>query len=211
MKIELIDEPGSARRQTGGKGTKGRSFLSEEGGVYLSFLTFYENFPAARAFEVMAHAAVAVCRPAEKYGVSPSLKWANDVLAANRKLCGILVENTVKGDLLDHSIVGIGINAENDVSALGGIAVSLKELSALPVTADGVREKLIEEYQKPTEFADYLRYHRYLGGKVRVIEGDRTYEAVARAILPDGRLEIEEGGRIRALAGAEVRLDPLSL
>ena len=79
MRIEYLDEVDStntyirryleegedvivcARRQTGGRGTKGRSFCSEEGGVYLSALTFYPDLPVSRAFRIMTHSAVAVC------------------------------------------------------------------------------------------------------------------------------------------------------
>ena len=50
----------TAKRQTGGRGTKGRSFVSEEGGVYLTKLVFYDNFPADKVFLVMARTAVAV-------------------------------------------------------------------------------------------------------------------------------------------------------
>ena len=43
-----------AKRQTGGRGTKGRSFSSGKGGVYLSMLTFYKEFPAKNAFQIIA-------------------------------------------------------------------------------------------------------------------------------------------------------------
>lgn len=196
----------SARRQTGGKGTKGRSFLSDEGGVYLSALTFYKNVSAADAFRVMAHAAVAVCRTAEAFGVFPEIKWANDVLAGGKKLAGILIENVFRGAYLHASIVGIGLNAENDVSALGGIAVSLSELAGKKIFADEAREALIEAYLRESTFEEYLSRVRFLGRTVRVTEGDRQYEATAKEILCDGRLLIEEDGAPRALSAAEIRI-----
>ena len=224
MKIEYLDETSStneyiarylggrenvivcARRQTGGKGTKGRSFLSNEGGVYLSALFFYEELPASRAFEVMAHAAVAVCRTAEAFGVQPEIKWANDVLIGHKKLCGILIENGVKGDLLDHSIVGVGLNAENDVSALGGIAVNLSEAAGRRVTADEAREKLIGELLRPTTFKDYLARVKFLGREVTVEENGRVFSAVAEAILPDGRLVVKNAEGTFRLSAAEITL-----
>ncbi len=197
-----------AERQTGGRGTKGRSFLSERGGVYLSALTFYENLPASRAFEVMAHAAVAVCRTAETFGVRPLIKWANDVYAAGRKLSGILVENIIEGGKVKASIVGIGLNAENDVSALGGIAVSLRELSDMPFTAETVRAELIRNLRLSSDFSEYTRRVGYLSETVTVSENGREYRAKLRRVLPDGRLEIEEGGRVRALSSAELAILP---
>ncbi len=222
MKIELLEEVSStndhikrylserkdvivcARRQTGGKGTKGRSFLSEEGGVYLSALLFHDRLRAADAFLVMAHAAVSVCRTAERFGAKPQIKWANDVLVGSRKLCGILIENGLSGAFVDHSIVGIGLNVSNDVSALGGIAVTLSEAAGRAVSADEAREALIENFLEASDFSEYLHYVRFLGETVRVTEGDRTYPACAVRILPDGRLEIERDGVLCALSSAEV-------
>lgn len=222
MKIELLEEISStndyikrylereentivsANRQTGGKGTKGRSFLSDEGGVYFSALTFYKNVPACDAFRVMTHAAVAVCRTAESFGVFPEIKWANDVFAGGRKLAGILIENVFRGALLYASIVGIGLNAENDVSALGGIAVSLSELAGRKISADEARETLIKEYLRESTFEDYLSRVRFLGRTVQVTEGERQYFATAKEILGDGRLLIEENGALRALSAAEI-------
>ena len=147
MKIEFLEETGStneyikrylnsgenrivvAQKQTGGKGTKGRSFLSGEGGVYLSALTFYRDFSAKDAFLIMAHAAVAVCKTAEAFGFSPQIKWANDVYLSGKKLAGILVENALDGGRVKSSVIGIGLNVCNDLGELSKIAVSLSEVA----------------------------------------------------------------------------------
>ena len=39
-----------------------------------------------------------------------SLKWPNDILSDNKKICGILIENYIKGDVIIASIIGIGLN-----------------------------------------------------------------------------------------------------
>ncbi len=195
-----------AARQTGGKGTKGRSFSSKEGGVYLSALTFYDKFPASQAFRIMAHAAVSVCRTAEAFGVTPQIKWANDVLVGNRKLCGILIENELSGGFVRASIVGIGVNAENDLSDVKDVAVSLSEAAGRRISAEVAREELIKNFQTEETFEDYLSYVRFLGKKVTVSESGREYSATARRVTEDGRLEIDDGERIRALSSAEISL-----
>lgn len=195
-----------AEEQTSGRGTKGRSFLSGRGGVYLSALTFYDDMPAANAFQIMAHAAVSVCRTAEKFGASPEIKWANDVLVNGRKLAGILIENGLSGGRVHHSIVGIGLNVRNDISALDGIAVSLSEVLPQAPTVEEARNALIENYLRPSTFFEYLSYVKFLGRPVRIVEGEREYDGIARRILEDGRLEIEERGRLRTLSSGEIRL-----
>ncbi len=195
-----------AGRQTGGRGTKGRSFVSEEGGVYLSALSFYENFPAEHAFLIMAHAAVAVCKTLECYGLSPEIKWSNDVLVGGKKIAGILIENTLSRGQVRASVVGIGLNVVNPLPGLGDIAVGMGEFSASPPSAEEVRDALIEALSVPSDFSDYLGYVGCLGKKIRVTEGEKRYIATAREILPDGRLLIEAEGELRALSSAEISI-----
>ncbi len=224
MKIELLDEVDStntyikqyiaagenvivcAYRQSGGKGTKGREFVSEIGGVYLSALTFYDDLPADRAFSVMTHAAVSVCRAVQKFGVSPEIKWPNDVRVGGKKLCGILIENGITGGFIRYSVVGIGVNVVNDVSALNDIAINLATASHRACRVEEVRDALIRAYERRSDFAEYLSYVRFLGREVTVTEGYRIYRATAREILPDGRLVVDVGGESRVLSAAEISL-----
>ncbi len=195
-----------AERQTGGRGTKGRSFSSEEGGVYCSFLTFHESLPAAEAFRIMAHAATAVCRTAKFFGADPEIKWPNDVYVSGRKLSGILIENALSGEKIDHSIVGIGLNVSNDLSSLGGIAINLSEAAGHFLSVGEVRGALFQNFEKESTLEEYLSFVRFLGKTVRVREGEREYEAVALRILRDGRLNISAGEGERILSAAEIDL-----
>lgn len=224
MKIELLEETDStneyikryvrggenvivcAARQTGGRGTKGRSFSSEAGGVYLSALTFYRDFPAKDAFRIMTHAAVSVCRTAEAFALEPEIKWANDVFVAGKKLCGILIENKIENGNVIYSIVGIGVNACNDLSALRDVAVSLSEACGRTVSAEEARSVLIENYLRTDTFDDYLSYVRFLGRDVEIFEGEESYTARAVHILGDGRLQVCKGGQMKTLSAAEIKL-----
>ena len=224
MKIEFLQETDStntyikrylgcgedvivcAVRQTGGKGTKGRSFDSSAGGVYLSKLTFYRDFSASDAFRVMIGAAVSVCKTARAFGADAHIKWPNDVYVKERKLSGTLIENAVAEGKLLSSIVGIGINVNNDVSALGGIAVSLSELAGKPLSVQSVRDRLISELLQTHSFEEYCSYVRFLGNTVTVVEGERSFRAVALRIAQDGRLVVNEGDTERALSSAEISL-----
>lgn len=224
MRIELLAETAStnddirrylnggedvilcAKRQTKGRGTKGRSFLSNVGGVYLSALTFYPSLPAAEAFRVMTHAAVAVCRTVRAFHIEPEIKWANDVLCDGKKLCGILIENVLSGGALRASIVGIGLNVVNDLTGLEGIAVSMKDLLPSPPDVETVRDLLIQNYQKESSFSEYLSYVRFLGKEIVVSEGEKVYPAVAEEILSDGRLKIETANGVKTLSAAEISI-----
>ena len=224
MKIEILEEVDStneyikrylsagenrivvAKRQSGGRGTKGRSFLSNEGGVYLSALTFYRDLPAKGAFMIMAHAAVAVCRTAEAFGLSPEIKWANDVYLSGKKLAGILVENALGGDRVKSSIVGIGLNVNNDLGEFRDIAVSLSGGAGREISCEEARGLLVQNLQREDAFQDYLDRVRFLGCEVTVFQGKESYRARAVEIGSDGRLEIEREGERILLSAAEISL-----
>lgn len=224
MKIEFLEETDStneyikrylpfgenrvvvAKKQTGGKGTKGRSFLSDEGGVYLSALTFYRDFPAKDVFLIMAHAAVAVCRTAEAFGLSPEIKWANDVYLSGKKLAGILVENALEGNRVKSSIIGIGLNVCNDLGELSDIAVSLSKVAGKKISCEKARGLLIQNLQNEDSFDDYLERVRFLGREVLVLQNGESYRARAIKISSDGRLEIEREGEKILLSAAEISL-----
>ena len=101
-----------ADRQTAGRGRLGRQFHSPEGtGVYLSVLLRPVGGSEECSF-LTVRAAVAACRAAEALGVSPGIKWVNDLVLEGRKVCGILVESalTPGSDRLDYAVCGVGFN-----------------------------------------------------------------------------------------------------
>ena len=95
--------------QTGGRGRRGRSFLSPEGGLYLSMLLKFPKFDE-RLSSITAVTAVAVSSTLDReLGTKTAIKWPNDIRIDGRKLCGILTEAVSRGTETDI-VVGIGIN-----------------------------------------------------------------------------------------------------
>ncbi|MDE5765637.1 MAG: biotin--[acetyl-CoA-carboxylase] ligase, partial [Clostridia bacterium] len=80
-----------AEKQVKGKGTNGREFVSDEGGLYVSLMRRLPNFDFKNTFSIMINACVAVCKTVESFGLKPTVKWANDVLVDGRKICGTLI------------------------------------------------------------------------------------------------------------------------
>lgn len=197
----------TAKRQTGGMGTKGRSFSSEEGGVYLTRLTFYRNFPAAEAFRVMAGASVAVCRTLERFGLSAGIKWPNDVYVQGRKICGILIENTFSGPLLSRSIVGIGLNVNNELPAeLSGVALSMRGAAGRPFDREEVENALIEESGKSFPVSEYLSRLQFLGEEAVLVCGEERISARILSVDERGGLIAETAEGKRRFTAAEVSL-----
>lgn len=96
-----------AKKQTSGRGRRGRSFLSPVGGLYLSILSNHNGDLNESSYPTVV-AAVAVCRAIEEcYNIYCDIKWVNDIYINGKKLCGILCEST---SIKDSIIIGIGIN-----------------------------------------------------------------------------------------------------
>lgn len=100
-----------ARCQTAGRGQRGNSWEAQPGkNLTFSVLFRPENFPAIRQFAISEAAALAVVDFLCRYGINAKVKWANDVYAGDRKICGILIQHALQGSGIAHTVVGIGIN-----------------------------------------------------------------------------------------------------
>ena len=106
----------SAKSQTSGRGQRGNTWSSDPGmNLTFSIVLKYdmmENFriQAYDQFSISQLTSLAVVDFLSKRGISAMIKWPNDIYVGNRKICGILIENSVRGIYLSSSIIGIGLN-----------------------------------------------------------------------------------------------------
>ena len=195
----------TAKRQTGGRGTKGRSFSSEEGGVYLSTLRFYKDFLAKDAFKIMSGAAVAVCETLRFFGLTPVIKWSNDIYVNGKKICGILIENTLSGKNISSSIVGVGLNVNTlFYGELSDIATSMLLERGKSFSVEEVTKKLTEELFKERTMEEYRAYLGFMGERATLILGDERVPATLLFVDDEGRLTAEINGEKRVFSSAEV-------
>ena len=152
-----------AAAQTGGRGRLGRSFCSPPGtGMYLS--VFYRTRDAAEAMALTPLCACAVCAVLEEDGLTPRIKWVNDIWLDGKKVCGILCEKAEGG-----AVCGIGLNLAVPEGGfpeeLRGIAGALENgAEALP-TAVRVLEKLDFWRRSAAEALPYYRERMFLTGR----------------------------------------------
>ncbi len=195
----------TAKRQSGGLGTKGRSFSSDEGGMYLSKLVFYQSFPAKEAFKIMAGAAVAVCETLYAFGLEPKIKWPNDVHVNGLKICGILIENTLSGHCISSSIVGIGLNVRNRLpDELLGIATTMSAQAGRTFSVEEVFDRLVSELKNTVDMQKYQRYLGYMGEEVNLILDGERIPATLLSVDDEGGLWAEVQGESRRFTAAEV-------
>ena len=205
-----------AKRQSSGRGRRGRSFISEEGGLYLSYLS-YPEIPPSEVIMLTLYAAVAVCETVEELtGASPRIKWVNDVYLNGKKLSGILTEGAFADDGKSflYSVTGIGINLSkrNFPPELRDIATDLETETSMKVDIGAFARLLCDKLGRfSKEDRSYLEKYRarcfHLGSRITVITQDGSFAAVADEVLDDGSLAVTDAdGRKRILLSEEISL-----
>lgn len=120
-----------AEEQTGARGRMGRQWFSPRGkGIWMS-IVLRPKLPLSQTPQLTLLAGVAVCKAIRRVsGVDAGIKWPNDLLADGRKLCGILLESSLREGELHYCIAGIGISAnmteEDYPEHLQEVATSLR-------------------------------------------------------------------------------------
>lgn len=208
-----------ADSQTSGRGRRGRSFSSREGGLYMSLL-FSPHLRAQDSVHLTTFAATCLCEVIKEYTEVPvGIKWVNDIYARGKKLAGILTEGKIgpEGDL-EYSIIGIGINLTptSIPTELKDVAVSLGELTSAPIPTAAYLARSIA--CKLSSFdgekkASYINKYRTLcitlNKRVTVHAPEGDYEAFAEQIEENGNLHVRcEDGEIRSINFGDVSIKP---
>lgn len=209
----------SAGEQTAGRGRLDRVWISPPGaGLYASVIlrprlspNFWSLIPLMVALAV--HDALA-----EACGLVVDIKWPNDILINERKLCGILAE-TVETPSGRAAIVGIGINltSQSFPDELRDAATSVEEATQTTISPDellpallravGNRYAQLETDQGRTELVnEWMAHSTYaLGKRVFVTSADEQFSGTTRGLETDGALRVEtDTGEIRTVRSGDV-------
>ncbi len=204
-----------AESQAKGKGRLGRNWFSPEG-VNLYFSLFLRPHQPVREFPLFSLAtSVAVVDAIEKVtGLSPAIKWPNDILLGEKKVAGILLESETGGGQTPPLVIGIGLNVNLDPSALPpelqatacSLKMALGQEVDRTVLACALLESLSEQILLLQEGKTDLLIQamkqkcRTLGKKVRVVTPRQTFEGWAEEIEEDGGLMVRMGdGKVRKI------------
>ena len=167
--------------QSHGKGRNDRVWSSEPGeNLMFSFLIKNEEL-MKKSTILSILTGVEVAREIEKYGIdNVSIKWPNDVLINDKKVCGILLE----GQIPNYLVIGVGLNVNQKAfpDGLRRPATSLSLELEKDVNIDELKERLFSNIVnnftniKESEYAEYFRKHNYLQNKrVRVVINNEIF------------------------------------
>ena len=117
--------------QSAGKGQRGNGWESEAGKNILFSIVLFPGFiKAGEQFILSQIVSLAVANCLQEYTEGISIKWPNDIYWNEKKICGILLENTILEDNIGHSVAGIGINInQENFTSEAPNPVSLKQIT----------------------------------------------------------------------------------
>lgn len=208
-----------ASEQTAGRGRLEREWVSPKGaGLYFS-IVLRPSFEQSAWPLLTLMAAVAVYEALlDSCAVQTDIKWPNDVLANDKKLCGILAE-TVETPLGRAVVVGIGINLTNHAfrNEIDKVATSTEAVTGQKPDLEVVLKALIGSfamYYQTLQTSDgreviireWSRRSSYASGKrIRVANGDEILEGTSRGIERDGALRVETfDGEIKVIRAGDL-------
>ena len=135
----------TAEKQSAGRGRNGRTWVSRQGGLFISILERPRLTIADYTLHSMA-AQIAVLRCVSSFcGKQAFLRWPNDIYINSKKISGISTEISGEGDLITWLTTGIGININNPSPSTK--ATSCAEIAGHQVSRYEVLNKLLEEYE----------------------------------------------------------------
>ena len=186
-----------AGEQTAGRGRIKHVWLSPKGSIALSIILYPSvvNLPS-----LIMLASLAVVHSIEAVtGLRPQVKWPNDVLVNDRMVCGILIESSLRGNVVDYAIIGIGLNVNLRLSDFPEIQSMATSLSA-ELGGDVSRLRLIRQLLVEVErlylilqagesiYEEWRDSLVTLGRRVQVKSGKTVYKGVAESVAKDGSL-----------------------
>jgi len=135
-----------AFEQTKGRGQRGANWSSEEG-ASLTFSVILDTsmVPVTKQFVVSQFVALAIERFLSSFlkKNDVAIKWPNDILVDEQKICGVLIESVAQGSKLSHSIIGIGLNVNQKNFTDLPFATSLLKLAGQDFELDEVLNNLL--------------------------------------------------------------------
>src|ERR1700692_3853609 len=206
-----------AEEQTAGRGRAGHTWHSEKtNGIYMTVLLRPPIAPQQAPLITLVAGLAGRHAILEQTGLTPDLRWPNDLLFGRKKFCGILTEMNAEQDQIHFVAVGIGINVNHDriPEELSKIATSLRietkrAQSRVEIVARLLRhldsyynrfladgpEAIVARFSEVSSFAR--------GKRVRVEAATETYTGTTEGLEPGGLLRVrrDDGRVLPVIAG----------
>ena len=202
-----------AKEQTAGKGQRNNRWSSEAGKSLCISILLKPKLDVSQQFLFNKFIALSLCQALNNYSLKTKIKWPNDILIDSKKVAGILVENSIRGSKIEKSVVGIGVNINNNISQLPS-ATSLADcLNTIPSVSELLElicKKIEKNYfllkQKPLMINEL--YHQNLfqkGGVQKFSKNGESFDGIINSVNENGQLLVEVNGRLEFYNMGEIK------
>ncbi len=211
----------STYNQTAGRGQRGNSWESEPNkNLSFSVLLRPKNIIARQQFYLSEAVSIAIVNTLKRHipNQKVSIKWPNDIYVNDMKICGILIENTLSGYNISQSIVGVGlnINQQKFISDAPN-PISLTHFTKITHSLDDILEKVTDEIVSTFDHYDSTQQfdtlHKEYCSKLWHKDGFYPYatpdgnrfDAQIADVAPDGIITLRDTNNVyRSFAFKEV-------
>ncbi|MDX1685549.1 MAG: biotin--[acetyl-CoA-carboxylase] ligase [Saprospiraceae bacterium] len=201
--------------QTSGRGQRGRTWEANKGQNALFSVIYYptglapaDHFKLNKIVSVSLFEAISELVSADFL----SIKWPNDLYFDDRKVAGMLIQNVIRGKEIDHTVIGLGINV-NQERFPGHLvkATSLSIITGMKKVPLEVTRKIVDHLDEEMNNFDQARIddvysaNLYLKGKKHTFRsGGLTFTGEIRGVDDEGRLIIDKEGKLEKFAFGDI-------
>lgn len=196
--------------QTHGRGRNNHTWMSENGNLYFSIL-LKEGINRFLIFDNLVKTSVAIIRLLREFNIKGRIKYPNDILVEDKKICGILTESYGSLDI-QYLVIGIGINInQQDFKSLRNKATSFKIENNKEYLLEEVLDKFINHYNKLESedyelvFKEYITSSMVVGKKILL----DSKQFLIKGIHKNGNLILEHESSIEYRTPNEISFDQL--
>ncbi|MFD1096678.1 biotin--[acetyl-CoA-carboxylase] ligase [Salegentibacter chungangensis] len=193
-----------AKEQTKGKGQRGARWVSNAG-ENLTFSILYPklNIGINQQFLLSATVSVCILKVLIKYNIPKlKVKWPNDIMSGRFKISGILIENILKNDKIEASVIGVGLNVNQETFEGLPQAASLKLVTGRSFKLNQLLQDILAEIElklstlseeRQTEVLEEYATNMFRRNKVSTFQlpDGRYFTGIIRGVTTTGRLNME--------------------
>ncbi len=209
-----------ANEQFAGRGQQGAVWQSEPGkNLTVSILKKLNGFPVDHSFDLSMMVSLSVLNLLRSLEIPEiTVKWPNDIMSGNAKVCGVLLQNVLQGAVIKETIIGIGLNVNQKSFENLPNAASLKMLSGRIFDLDLLLRELLRELQdvftgfkkkdreKLKETYENALFKRNVPVTFELGDGSLLM-GIVQGVMPDGRLSVlHENGALGTYGLKEIRM-----
>ncbi|MDD4745894.1 MAG: biotin--[acetyl-CoA-carboxylase] ligase [Salinivirgaceae bacterium] len=185
----------AAKQQSLGRGQRGNVWQSEKEANILSSFLFSISAQVSNSFVISMLTSLAIVQFLEKLQCKAYIKWPNDIIVGNQKIAGMLIENDLLGEIIEYSIIGIGLNVNQKKFENLPKATSLHRLTGkrydIPNLISMLRVELLAEFDANQSFEIVKKRYLeklYQREKAKYFNKNDQFVAKVMNVEPDGAL-----------------------